>query len=476
MSRIMPALLLLALGLVILATAVSVYAIFSDSDSVTPNDFASDTLDSATSLGATGGTSVDLTWTATVDTYASGHRVLRGTASGGPYSQFAEVTPRTTTTYTDSPADGTYYYVLRSFFQSWESVNSNEASATVSSGGCVPGSTGFLSPTAEAATTGGDGDGFESNPTGAFADGGGIASNIDGASDRHLFYNHGFSIPAACTIRGIEVRLDWWLDDIVSSNNMRVYLSWDGGTSWTAYRQDSVETTTEHTTVLGSSIDRWGRSWALAELNDANFRVRVRSGSGDPLRDFFLDWVPVNVHYGDPILTTGFLSPSAEAAVTTGSGDNDGLEVTPTNAFADGGGSAQDVDGGTSNSGSCTSTARDRHLFYNYGFAIPAGSAIHGIEVRLDAWVDKASNEPRMCVELSWDGGTTWTAWNRTGNLTTTEATYIEGGEIDDWGRTWSDGEFADANFRLRITTVANSTQRDFFLDWVPVQVHYTPP
>ena len=78
------------------------------------------------------GGDVNLSWDATDDDYASGHRVLRGTDSGGPYSQIAEVTPRTTTTYPDSPADGTYYYVLRAFYQSWESANSNEASATVS--------------------------------------------------------------------------------------------------------------------------------------------------------------------------------------------------------------------------------------------------------------------------------------------------------------------------------------------------------
>jgi hypothetical protein len=41
------------------------------------------------------------------------------------------VTPRTTTTYTDNPADGIYYYVARAFHQNWESVNGNEASATV---------------------------------------------------------------------------------------------------------------------------------------------------------------------------------------------------------------------------------------------------------------------------------------------------------------------------------------------------------
>ncbi len=289
---------LLTLALVMLATAVSVYAIFTASTSVTPNDFASDTLDPPTSLGATGGASIDLSWTATVDTYASGHRVLRGTASGGPYSQIAEVTPRTTTTYTDSPADGTYYYVLRSFYQSWESANGNEASATV--GTCTAGNTGLLSPTTQVADTGGDGDGFESNPTGAFADAGGIASNINGRGDRHRYYDYAISISGACSITGIEVRLDWWLDSVSATNSMSVELSWDGGTSWTAAKTDPVETTTEHTATLGGSTDTWARSWTAAEFSDANFRVRVTSnssGGGSNARDFFLDWVAVKIYY-----------------------------------------------------------------------------------------------------------------------------------------------------------------------------------
>ena len=474
MSRIMPALLLLALGLVILATAVSVYAIFSDSDSVTPNDFASDTLDSATSLGATGGASVDLSWTATADTYADGHRVLRSTTSGGPYSQIAEVTPRTTTTYTDSPADGTYYYVLRSFYQNWESANGNEASATV--GACTAGTTGFLSPTAQAADTGGNGDGFELNPTNAFLDDAAFASNNDNGGDRHRFYNYAFSIPGTCAVRGIEVRLDWWLESISGANSIDVELSWDGGTTWTAAKNDDVETTTEHSSTLGSSVDRWGHTWSVAEFSDANFRARLTSNSASSTRDFFLDWVPVNVHYGDAIQNTGFLSPSAQAAVTTNSGDNDGFELNPTDAFADGGGFAEDVNSGTTTAVACGDTSKDRHLYYNYGFSIPASSAIHGIEVRLDAWADSILKNPFMCVDLSWDGGTSWTATKTTPVLGTAEVTFILGGEADDWGRTWSDTEFGNANFRLRITNVANSTGRDFSLDWVPVKVYYTPP
>ncbi|MEA2607122.1 MAG: hypothetical protein QOI00_1879, partial [Chloroflexota bacterium] len=96
---------------------------------------STDTLDPPTALAATGGSTVALTWTATTDTYATGYDVQRAIISGGPYSVVATITPRTTVATTDAPgSNGTYYYVLRSVFQSWTSVNSNQASATVTLG------------------------------------------------------------------------------------------------------------------------------------------------------------------------------------------------------------------------------------------------------------------------------------------------------------------------------------------------------
>jgi hypothetical protein len=90
--------------------------------------------------------------------------------------------------------------------------------------------TGWHSPSANAADTGGDGDGFETHPTRAYADGApGFADNENGAGDRHLYYNYGLSIPAGSTINGIEVRLDWWLQRTDGTNTMEVELSWDGG-------------------------------------------------------------------------------------------------------------------------------------------------------------------------------------------------------------------------------------------------------
>jgi len=285
-------------------------ATVGDQASVAGNTFSTDTLAPPTGLTATVvGSSIRLDWTATVDTYASGYYVLRSTTSGGPYGQIGSATPRTATTYTDNTAAaGTrYYYVLRSYYQNWQSANSNEANAAV----------------------------------------------------------------------------------------------------------------------------------------------------------------PTN---------TGWRSPTAQAAVTSGSGDNNGFQTNPTNAFADGTVYAEDPDSGTGTGTACSGTGKDRHRFYNYGFTIPGGQTINGIQVRLDAWADSTSGSPKMCVELSWDGGTTWTAAKTTANLTTSEQTYSLGSTSDTWGRTWSSTNFSDANFRLRITNVASNTSRDFRLDWVPVRVTYTPP
>lgn len=172
-------------------------------------------------------------------------------------------------------------------------------SNTFTTASCFPGDTGLLDPTNQAADSGGDDDGFEVNPTNAFADGGGNAANNDGAGDRHLYYDYGISVSPDCSISGIEVRLDWWLDStIFSTSSMSVEFSWDGGTSWTAAKTDTTETTSEHTAILGGSTDTWGRTWTVAELSNANFRVRVTSNSDSSSRDFFLDWVPVRVYYG----------------------------------------------------------------------------------------------------------------------------------------------------------------------------------
>ncbi|MEO7667170.1 MAG: hypothetical protein ABIU97_09080, partial [Dehalococcoidia bacterium] len=76
----------------------------------------------------------------------------------------------------------------------------------------------------------------------------------------------------------------------------------------------------------------------------------------------------------------------------------------------------------------------------------------------------------------SWNGGTSWTAAKTTATLTATQATYTLGTVSDTWGRSWAVSDFTNANFRLRLTDVSTNNNRDFRLDFVAVQVTYTPP
>ena len=168
---------------------------------------------------------------------------------------------------------------------------------------------------------------------------------------------------------------------------------------------------------------------------------------------------------------TGLLSPTAHAAGSAG--DGNGFEVNPGNAMADDALNAVDNNSGTASSTSCTSTARDNHQFFNYGITLPSGATVKGIEVRLDSRVDDTAGSPRMCVELSWDGGASWTAPLATSTLSTSMRSRILGGAANTWGRTWTPGELSNGNFRIRITNVANSTSRDFTLDWAAVRISY---
>jgi len=172
-----------------------------------------------------------------------------------------------------------------------------------------------------------------------------------------------------------------------------------------------------------------------------------------------------------PALQTGLRSPTANAP--NSGGDGNGFESSPQNAHANDTLNAVDNNSGRDSSTSCTSSSKDKHRFYNYGLTFPAGVSIRGIQVRLDAKVDSTSGSPKMCVQLSWNGGSTWTSTKSTPTLGTSMGTFTLGSPTDTWGRSWTTGNFSDANFRVRVINVSSSTSRDFSLDWVAVSVHY---
>ncbi len=174
-----------------------------------------------------------------------------------------------------------------------------------------------------------------------------------------------------------------------------------------------------------------------------------------------------------PVTNTGFMAPSANAAVTTSAGDNNGYQTTPINAYLADGLFAVDTSSGTNNNTNCTNNGKDKHQFYNYNFSTPGATAINGIEVKLTGKVNSTTSSPKFCVQLSWNGGTTWTTAKSTTTLSTTNSTYTLGTSADTWGHVWLPTELSNTNFRIRIIDVAGSSARTFSLDAVSVQVTY---
>ena len=166
-------------------------------------------------------------------------------------------------------------------------------------------------------------------------------------------------------------------------------------------------------------------------------------------------------------------APTSNGAVTAGSGDNNGFETNPGNAYTSNNAYAVDKNSGTTTSSSPADAGKDRHLFFNYSFGVPTGATVLGIEVRLEAKVDNTSGSPMMVVQLSPDGGATWTAARATAKLTKADAFYTLGTASDTWGRTWTAAELSNTAFRVRITDVAAATNRTFSLDQVAVRVSY---
>jgi hypothetical protein len=171
---------------------------------------------------------------------------------------------------------------------------------------------------------------------------------------------------------------------------------------------------------------------------------------------------------------TGYKACSTNAADT--GGDNNGYQTSPANGCVTDTAIATDSNSGTNTVLSCTNTGKDRHRFGGYTFGLPGTvSSVDGIELRLVAGMNNNSGTTRICAELSWDGGTTWTATKQVTLSGTGLATYNLGGATDTWGRAWTNAELASGTFVVRLINVSSQSNKAFRLDGVSVQVRYTP-
>ena len=271
--------------------------------------FRTATLQPPTALAGTGGTGVSLSWTASSSSGATGYRVLSSTTSGSGYSQVASVTPVGATSTTDNPAAGTWYYVLRTYFASWTSANSNEASVVVTSGAVSTGAKPCSGSSNAAETTNaGDNNGYESLPANACAVDGSVATDANTGTanvntctattaDKHRWWGYSFGLPATVSsIAGITVTPSVGMNNGGGTTWVCIQLSSDSGATWTAPKTAVVANQAITAIPLGGAADTWGRSWTVADLG-AGFRVRVIDSSTQPNKDLLLDGLTVAVSY-----------------------------------------------------------------------------------------------------------------------------------------------------------------------------------
>jgi hypothetical protein len=181
---------------------------------------------------------------------------------------------------------------------------------------------------------------------------------------------------------------------------------------------------------------------------------------------------PIYLDYlGLQHVSTTWRGPTSNQAAP--GGDGDGFEVGGANAGANDNIYAIDVDGGRAGSSSCDSRGRDAHDFGGFPISLPEGAPVRGIEVGLYARVDSTAGDPQMCVLLSWDGGSSWTAAKKIGSLSSAEVTYRLGSAGDPWGHSWLYGELGRAKLRVRVVKLSTRLDRDFYLDKVAIRVSY---
>ncbi len=120
----------------------------------------------------------------------------------------------------------------------------------------------------------------------------------------------------------------------------------------------------------------------------------------------------------------------------------------------------------------------------NFGFSIPGGSTIDGIEVTIErkASVNAGAFWVRDHTVSLYKGGTISGSNNADTGLKwpTSDTDKIYGSSVDLWGETWTDSDINNSGFGvgIKVVTIGGGSPKDpnvtAYIDWVRITVHYT--
>jgi hypothetical protein len=140
------------------------------------------------------------------------------------------------------------------------------------------------------------------------------------------------------------------------------------------------------------------------------------------------------------------------------------------------------ADDGTNSEGA---PAKDEQMNYlvgsNFGFNIPSGSTINGIEARVQCFDGSIDASPaHLTHAIIGKSNAALGSDLQVGNLdvTGTAADYTYGSATELWGLTWTAAEINASTFQFRISmnSDGSSGAGDPRVDAMWVNIHYTPP
>ncbi|HEY4754179.1 MAG TPA: hypothetical protein VIH37_12900 [Candidatus Limnocylindrales bacterium] len=257
---------------------------------------------------------------------------------------------------------------------------------------------------------------------------------------------------------GSSATLTWTASSTSQATGYHVLRSATSGSGYAQVKNVTpvTATTTVDVPAAGSwyyVLQTYSGAWASANSNEASAVVSVQQTTS----------------------TVG-CDPTMQAAETANAGNNNGYELNPGNACASGGGYATDANTGTDNVNSCTDPGKDRHRFWGYAFGLPGTiTAVNGVTVTAIVGQSNSGGTSSVCLQLSWDGGTTWTAAKQVPLTGAALTAYTAGSSSDTWGHAWTASQLGSSTFRIRVTDVATTANKDFRLDFLGVAITYTP-
>ncbi len=114
-----------------------------------------------------------------------------------------------------------------------------------------------------------------------------------------------FNVPInASSIDGIVVTLEANNGNTANPAYIRLSLSWDNGTTWTATKEQAIPDITDTVYAVGGASDTWGHAWTVAQFAVGTFQMRVEGKRPTGGSYIYLDHLTCTVYYSAP---AGFL-------------------------------------------------------------------------------------------------------------------------------------------------------------------------